>query len=128
MMVGFAILLFVVLDHFGGLAKSFETLKEAKPEKVAAPDALTIRRWFSYIIVVGIGGALYPQAIQRIYSARSLRVLRNGVAMTAFLQLPASLVAVFVGVTAAASPELATLREAESDRVFGEVCRIVMAE
>jgi len=44
LIVGFAILLFVVLDHFGGLAKSFETLKEAKPEKVAAPDALTIRR------------------------------------------------------------------------------------
>ena len=36
LIVGFAILLFVVLDHFGGLAKSFETLKEAKPEKVAA--------------------------------------------------------------------------------------------
>ena len=75
LMVGFAILLFVVLDHFGGLAKSFETLKEAKPEKVAAPDALTIRRWFSYIVVVGIGGALYPQAIQRIYAARSGRAL-----------------------------------------------------
>jgi SSS family solute:Na+ symporter/sodium/pantothenate symporter len=128
LMVGFAILLFVVLDHFGGLAKSFETLKEAKPEKVAAPDALTIRRWFSYIVVVGIGGALYPQAIQRIYAARSQRVLRNGVAMMAFLPLTASLIAVFVGVTAAASPELATLTDADSDRVFGEVCRIVMAE
>ena len=128
LMVGFAILLFVVLDHFGGLAKSFETLKEAKPEKVAAPDALTIRRWFSYIVVVGIGGALYPQAIQRIYAARSQRVLRNGVATMAFLPLTASLIAVFVGVTAAASPELATLTDADSDRVFGEVCRIVMDE
>ncbi|MDA7520903.1 hypothetical protein N8546_01885, partial [bacterium] len=91
-------------------------------------DALTIRRWFSYIVVVGIGGALYPQAIQRIYAARSQRVLRNGVAMMAFLPLTASLIAVFVGVTAAASPELATLTDADSDRVFGEVCRIVMAE
>ena len=126
LMVGFAILLFVVLDHFGGLAKSFETLKEANPEKVAAPDALTIRRWFSYIVVVGIGGALYPQAIQRIYAARSQRVLRNGVATMAFLPLTASLIAVFVGVTAAAAPELATLTDADSDRVFGEVCRIVM--
>ncbi|HJN89854.1 MAG TPA: sodium:solute symporter family protein [Verrucomicrobiota bacterium] len=126
LMVGFAILLFVVLDHFGGLAKSYEALKEAKPEKVAAPDALTIRRWFSYIVVVGIGGALYPQAIQRIYAARSQRVLRNGVATMAFLPLTASLIAVFVGVTAAAAPELATLTDADSDRVFGEVCRIVM--
>ena len=78
--------------------------------------------------MVGIGGALYPQAIQRIYAARSQRVLRNGVAMMAFLPLTASLIAVFVGVTAAASPELATLTDADSDRVFGEVCRIVMAE
>ena len=128
LMVGFAILLFVVLDHFGGLAKSFETLKETRQEKVAAPDALTIRRWFSYIIVVGIGGALYPQAIQRIYAARSGKVLRNGVVTMAFLPLTASLIAVLVGVTAAASPELATLTDADSDRVFGEVCRIVMNE
>lgn len=128
LMVGFAILLFVVLDHFGGLAKSFETLKEAKPEKVATPDELGIRQWFSYIIVVGIGGALYPQAIQRIYAARSNKVLRNGVATMAFLPLTASLIAVLVGVTAAAStaPELAALKDADSDRVFGEICRIVM--
>jgi SSS family solute:Na+ symporter len=128
LMVGFAILLFVVLDHFGGLAKSFETLKEAKPEKVAAPDTLGIRQWFSYIVVVGIGGALYPQAIQRIYAARSNKVLRNGLATMAFLPLTASLIAVLVGVTAAASsaPELAALKDADSDRVFGEICRIVM--
>ena len=128
LMVGFAILLFVVLDHFGGLAKSFETLKEAKPEKVATPNELGIRQWFSYIIVVGIGGALYPQAIQRIYAARSNKVLRNGVATMAFLPLTASLIAVLVGVTAAAStaPELAALKDADSDRVFGEICRIVM--
>ena len=128
LMVGFAILLFVVLDHFGGLAKSYKLLESAKPEKVAAPDALGIRQWFSYIVVVGIGGALYPQAIQRIYAARSNRVLRNSVATMAFLPLTASLIAVLVGVTAAASsaPELAALKDADSDRVFGEICRIVM--
>ena len=126
LMVGFAILLFVVLDHFGGLAKSYKLLESAKPEKVAAPDALGIRQWFSYIVVVGIGGALYPQAIQRIYAARNQRVLRNGVATMAFLPLTASLIAVLVGVTAAASPELANLKDTDSDRVFSEVCRIVM--
>ena len=46
----------------------------------------------------------------------------------AFLPLTASLIAVLVGVTAAASPELATLTDADSDRVFGEVCRIVMEQ
>ena len=126
LMVGFAILLFVVLDHFGGLAKSFETLKEAKPEKVAAPDALTIRRWFSYIVVVGIGGALYPQAIQRIYAARSQRVLRNGVAMMAFLPLTASLIAVFIGITALAN--FPGLKGIEADRVLSVVFRDIQSQ
>ena len=128
LMIGFVILLFVVLDHFGGLGESYKLLRSAEPEKVAVPDARTNLRWFSYIIVVGLGGALYPQAIQRIYAARSQRVLRNGVATMAFLPLTASLIAVLVGVTAAASmePSLASLTNAESDRVFSEVCRIVM--
>ncbi|MED5454612.1 MAG: hypothetical protein VX961_08795, partial [Verrucomicrobiota bacterium] len=84
------------------------------------------RQWFSYIFVVGLGGALYPQAIQRIYAARSQKVLRNGVATMAFLPLTASLVAVLVGITALASPELSGLSNEDSDRVFSEVCRIVM--
>ena len=96
LMIGFVILLFIVLDHFGGLGKSYELLRSAEPEKVAVPDARTNLRWFSYIIVVGLGGALYPQAIQRIYAARSQRVLRNGVATMAFLPLTASLIAVLV--------------------------------
>ena len=127
-MIGFVILLFIVLDHFGGLGKSYELLRSAEPEKVAVPDARTNLRWFSYIIVVGLGGALYPQAIQRIYAARSQRVLRNGVATMAFLPLTASLIAVLVGITAAAStePSLASLTNTESDRVFSEICRIVM--
>ena len=128
LMIGFVILLFIVLDHFGGLGKSYELLRSAEPEKVAVPDARTNLRWFSYIIVVGLGGALYPQAIQRIYAARSQRVLRNGVATMAFLPLTASLIAVLVGITAAAStePSLSSLTNTESDRVFSEICRIVM--
>ena len=113
LMVGFVVLLFVVLDHFGGLGNSYELLKSSKPEN---------------IFVVGLGGALYPQAIQRIYAARSQKVLRNGVATMAFLPLTASLVAVLVGITALASPELSELSSEDSDRVFSEVCRIIMGK
>ena len=128
LMIGFVVLLFVVLDHFGGLSNSYELLNSSKPEKVSVPNALMNRQWFSYIFVVGLGGALYPQAIQRIYAARSQKVLRNGVATMAFLPLTASLVAVLVGITALASPELAELSSEDSDRVFSEVCRIVMGK
>ena len=127
-MVGFVVLLFVVLDHFGGLGNSYELLKSSKPEKVSVPNSIMTRQWFSYIFVVGLGGALYPQAIQRIYAARSQKVLRNGVATMAFLPLTASLVAVLVGITALASPELSELSSEDSDRVFSEVCRIIMGK
>ena len=128
LMVGFVVLLFVVLDHFGGLGNSYELLKSSKPEKVSVPNSIMTRQWFSYIFVVGLGGALYPQAIQRIYAARSQKVLRNGVATMAFLPLTASLVAVLVGITALASPELSELSSEDSDRVFSEVCRIIMGK
>ena len=128
LMVGFVVLLFVVLDHFGGLGTSYELLKSSKPEKVSVPNSIMTRQWFSYIFVVGLGGALYPQAIQRIYAARSQKVLRNGVATMAFLPLTASLVAVLVGITALASPELSELSSEDSDRVFSEVCRIIMGK
>ena len=128
LMIGFIVLLFVVLDHLCGLSSSYELLKSSKPEKVSVPNAHMNRQWFSYIFVVGLGGALYPQAIQRIYAARSQKVLRNGVATMAFLPLTASLVAVLVGITALASPELSELSSADSDRVFSEVCRIIMGK
>ena len=128
LMVGFVVLLFVVLDHFGGLGNSYELLKSSKPEKVSVPNSIMTRQWFSYIFVVGLGGALYPLAIQLIYAARSQKVLRNGVATMAFLPLTASLVAVLVGITALASPELSELSSEDSDRVFSEVCRIIMGK
>ena len=45
--------------------------------KVLAPTGNGLREWVSYILLVGIGGAMYPQAIQRIYASRSATTLRR---------------------------------------------------
>ena len=66
--------------------------------KVLPPEPLGSCEWFSYILLVGIGGALYPQAIQRIYAARSARSLRLSLAVMAFLPLTTALVALVVGI------------------------------
>ena len=70
--------------------------------KIDVPDANRIREWISYIIIVGFGSTLYPQAIQRIYAARSEKILRQGLAFMAFAPLFTALIAVIVGIYALA--------------------------
>jgi Na+/proline symporter len=84
------------------------------------------REWVSYIFVVGIGAALYPQAIQRLYAARSPAVLRRSLQVMAFLPLTATLIAVFIGITALAN--FPGLEGAEADRVLAVVFRDIQSQ
>ena len=68
--------------------------------KLMRPDALMLREWLSYILLVGIGGALYPQAIQRIYSARSVGTLKRSFAAMAFMPFISVLISIIVGIYA----------------------------
>ncbi len=131
---GFFVLLWLVFDHFGSLGESTARLldadgllqgADAAKAKALPPPAARCREWFSYILIVGIGGALYPQAIQRIYAARSGRSLRLSLGVMAFLPLTTTLVALIVGVTAAA--HVPGLEGAASDRVLMVVCRQIQA-
>ncbi|NIL98327.1 MAG: hypothetical protein GTO62_14650, partial [Planctomycetales bacterium] len=100
------------------LATTTESLlaTESTRSKVMPPGLPRCGEWLSYILLVGLGGALYPQAIQRIYAARSGRGLRLSLAVMAFLPLTTALIAVLVGVTALAHhPGLAG---PESDRAL----------
>ena len=98
LLVGFMILVWMVLSQFGGLEAATLKLMEVSPEKVAVPDANRSREWFSYVVLVGLGGALYPQSVQRIYAAKSAKVLRKSLMVMAFLPLTTTLIAVGYGV------------------------------
>jgi Na+/proline symporter len=69
----------------------------AAPQKVAAPDWRTCNLWLSNFLLLGLGGPLYPQAIQRIYAARRLRDLRRALMAMAFLPHLAITTVVFIG-------------------------------
>ena len=65
-----------MLYQFGPISAATEVIAQtSEPEKIIRPDASMQREWLSYILLVGIGGALYPQAIQRMYSAKSIGTL-----------------------------------------------------
>ena len=122
LITGFSILLVMVFMQFGSLGTATEMLLNSKDQhKVTPPQGPMLRQWGSYIVLVGLGAALYPQAIQRIYAARSAATLRRSLAVMALLPLSTTLVAVIVGITAAA--HLPGLAGVSSDRILSEFCR-----
>jgi solute:Na+ symporter, SSS family len=118
LLVGFAILLVLVLREFGSLAEATEIVQRIAPEKAAPPDWLGSNEWASYILLVGIGGALYPQAIQRIYASKSATTLRRSLLVMAFLPLTTALIALIVGIEGIAHIELD-----RSDTLLTVICR-----
>ena len=125
LIIGFAVLVFLLFDHFGSLDAATRKLMTIAPEKVAPPNTKQACEWVSWIFLVGIGGALYPQAIQRIYAAKSATSLRKSLAIMAFLPLTTTLIAVIFGVVAAANPSSVT---GEGDEVLALVCREIQQQ
>ncbi|MHC4399932.1 MAG: sodium:solute symporter family protein [Planctomycetota bacterium] len=124
LLVGLTVLCVLACVYLGSPSAATARLVESGPEgvaKVVPPDAARCREWISYILLVGIGAALYPQAIQRIYAARSAATLRKSLAAMAFLPMTTCLIAVLVGVIAAAYEP--GLKAAESDKILTVVCR-----
>ncbi len=123
LLVGFAILLMLVFREFGSLAEATRIVQLRSPEKVAPPNWFASNEWASYVFIVGIGGALYPQAIQRIYAANSATSLRRSLLVMAFLPLTTALIALVVGIVGLAHlPGLDVPDPARSDTLLTVIC------
>lgn len=127
LLVGFAVLLVLVFDRFGSLEVATQKIisNQETVAKAAPPTAAQCRQWLSYILVVGLGGALYPQAIQRIYAAKSVGTLRKSFAIMAFLPLTTTLVALIVGILALAN--MPGLKGVEADKILMLICKQVQS-
>ncbi len=134
LMSGFFILLYMLYQKYGSINEATLIIQQSDAitirTKAAYPDANRLREWLSYILLVGFAGALYPQAIQRIYAARSATALRQGLALMAFIPFTTTLIAVLTGIYAiayfqglegAASDQILTrmLADIQQGSVFG---------
>ncbi|CCQ89533.1 Sodium/solute symporter [Nitrospina gracilis 3/211] len=136
LMTGFVILLFLAFGQLGSLTEALNTLA-AHPEtrfKVEPPTAEGARTWLSFILMVGLGAAIYPQALQRIYAAKNSGALKRSLAAMGFMPLLTTVIAVSVGILMAAHyPDIDRLFLAEtgeavvpSETVLALLCREVM--
>jgi SSS family solute:Na+ symporter len=77
---GTLVLAVTVLVHYGGPDRVYHELSETAPQLLAAPDVEGCIAWSSTLMLIGIGAAIYPHAVQRYYAAQSghtlLRSLR----------------------------------------------------
>jgi len=130
LMLGFIILMFMLFKQFGPISLVTNTIQQSNDiaisNKVNVPDANRLREWLSYILIVGLGSTLYPQAIQRIYAARSEKVLRQGLALMAFAPLCTILIAVMTGLYAIAY--IPGLEGAETDQVLARMLSLIQGD
>ena len=127
LLLGFGILAFLIpIKLGGGLENVVAKLSVMDPPKVEAPNWRGANKWISYVFLLGCGAAIYPQAIQRLYSSRSVKVLKRSLAIMAFMPLTTTLVALICGLTAAVV--LPDLSKGESDQVLARLCALVMSE
>ena len=125
--IGFLLLLSALFVKFGPLAAATNAILDSPDaHKVQLPDAGRMREWLSYILIIGMGGALYPQAIQRLYAARSEKVLRQSLAVMAFLPFVSTLVAVIAGIYAIAY--IPGLDGVETDAVLARIFRLLQQD
>jgi SSS family solute:Na+ symporter len=130
LMAGFFILIIMLYLQFGSLSLATDKIMASNDtlllKKIMPPDAARMREWLSYVLIVGMGGALYPHAIQRIYAARSEQVLRKSLAVMAFLPFVTTLIAVITGIYAIAY--VSGLEGAASDQILGRLLREVQED
>ena len=93
-----------------------EKISQISPEKIQAPTFEICATWLSSIIIVGLGGAMYPQGIQRILAARSTKILKKSLAILVFMPLITVVFAYLMGITAIV--QFQELSDLKSDQVM----------
>ena len=126
LLTGFLTLAFIIPQLGGGLPAVVEKVAQLDPPKVQVPSLEGCNTWISYILLLGCGAAIYPQAIQRLYASKSVRVLRRSLGIMAFMPLTTTLIALICGMTAIVV--IPGLEKMQSDQVLARLCGLVMAQ
>ncbi len=125
--LGLLVIVVLLVDVIGGPGEVIDRIEKTAPAKAANPDWRTCLTWLSTFVLLGLGGPLYPQAIQRLYAARRLVELKRALAVMAFLPLIAVTTVVFIG--AVGIVLFPGLEPVESDKItFKVLAYLVEAE
>jgi len=118
-------LLGIFLIVFPGTEKLGEItrwLVSHAPEKVQVPDLEFRLYWASTVLMFGLGAAVYPQAIQRIYAAKTLTSLKRSLSFMVFMPTFTILILFLLGIISI--PYLSEMEGLQRDSALPEMLRI----
>jgi SSS family transporter len=126
LLVGVFILLVGSIVYFGGLPTAVDYMQAYSPEKLGVPESDGIVGWLSLMILVCIGAAVYPHAIQRIFAAKSEKTLKNSLTTMAWMPFITTGVVFLVGIIGInAFPGLETF---ESEKLVGMMANVIASQ
>ncbi|GIW42456.1 MAG: hypothetical protein KatS3mg076_3033 [Candidatus Binatia bacterium] len=100
LLVGLGAVLLLVWSKVESLESVTRPLVEEGSPLVAVPSWETCATWVSSVALLGLGGCVYPQAIQRIYAARDPSALRRALRVMVWMPLATTFVVFLVGLLA----------------------------
>ncbi len=114
--VGVIIIFAVVMLHYGSLEQNATLLLEVKPELFADITLNNQISWLSVLILIFFGISVYPQAIQRIYSAKDEKTLRHSLSLMVIMPLLTTLPLIIIAVIGSA--HFADLDKTQSEQII----------
>lgn len=100
LLLGLLVVLAVAWPEIGRLGELTRDLMVREPHLVSVPSWRGCAQWFSSIVLLGCGAAVYPHAIQRIFAARDASVLRRSLRVMVCMPLVTTLVVFLLGIAA----------------------------
>ncbi|KKK34960.1 sodium:pantothenate symporter [Salinicoccus sediminis] len=126
LLVGVFMLLIGTILYFGGLPEAGDYIRTYSPENLGVPEGVGLVTWSNFLLLVGFGAAVYPNAIQRIFSAKNERALKKSLTQMAWMPFLTAGVVFIIGILAyTAFPDLSV---AESEQVVGMMASVIANE
>lgn len=126
LLIGVFLLLIGAIIVWGGLPTAADYMAAADPGKIGVPSSGTITTWVSLLILISIGAAVYPHAIQRIYAAKSHKILKRSLSRMAWMPFLTTGIVFMIGLIGVkAYPGLEKL---ESEQIVGMMANVIAAE
>jgi SSS family solute:Na+ symporter/sodium/pantothenate symporter len=94
---GCIVIFIAVILQAGGVGSMIQQIREAAPQFWDPPSLPQQIEWFSTLLIISVGIALYPHAVQRIYAARSSQALKKAFQIMVYLPLFTTLLMLSVG-------------------------------
>jgi len=98
LLLGCALIFIAIEYQYGGLSTTAEYYINNREQAWAPPTWEEKRVWLSTLLIVIFGISIYPQAIQRIYAAKSERTLKRSLQIMVFMPLVTTFFIVVIGI------------------------------